>query len=79
MGAQEREMLSGLRRFIVGKVSDTELAESFDDMCVLLYLSGTVQPLHTPGSLEGQYVICDTKVFHIQSGQPLRLGHRELY
>lgn len=27
-------MLSGLKRFIVGKVSDNELAESFDDMYV---------------------------------------------
>ena len=27
-------MLSSLNRFMVGKVSDTELAQSFDDMCV---------------------------------------------
>lgn len=38
-------MLSSLQRFIVAKVSDTELAESFDDMCVPLYPLVAVQRL----------------------------------
>lgn len=32
---QEKEMLLSLNRFIVAKVSDTELGESFDDMWVV--------------------------------------------
>lgn len=32
---KEREILSSLRRFIVGQVTDTEFAESFDDMWVM--------------------------------------------
>lgn len=36
---QEKEVLLDLTRFMVGKVSDNELAQSVDDMCVLLGLS----------------------------------------
>lgn len=35
LGSQEKEVLSNLNRFMVGKVSDTELAQSFDDMYVV--------------------------------------------
>lgn len=35
LGLQEKEVLSNLTRFMVREVSDTELAQSFDDMCVL--------------------------------------------